>query len=71
MKTRAGWSRRPCHRSVSITTSLTDSIENAVRKVLEEGYRTVDLMGTSKGDEIKQVGCKAMGDLIVERIVNL
>ena len=48
-----------------------DAVENAVRKVLEDGYRTIDLMGTSKGDEIKQVGCKAMGDLIVERILNL
>ena len=48
-----------------------DSIENAVRKVLEDGFRTVDLMQTSKGEGFTQVGCKAMGDAIVERIVNL
>ncbi len=48
-----------------------DAIENAVQKVLEDGYRTVDLMGSSNKDEVTQVGCKAMGDLIVERITNL
>ena len=48
-----------------------DSIENAIRKVLEDGFRTVDLMQTSKGEGFTQVGCKAMGDAIVERIVNL
>lgn len=39
-------------------------IENAVRKVLKDGYRTVDIM--SEG--CKQVGCAEMGDLIVERL---
>ncbi len=48
-----------------------DSIENAVRKVLEDGYRTVDLMSASAGEGFTQVGCKQMGDLLVERIVNL
>ena len=48
-----------------------DAIERAVRKVLEDGYRTGDLMGSSKADEVIQVGCKAMGDLIVERITDL
>ena len=48
-----------------------DAIENAVSKVLEDGYRTVDLMGGSKEDNIIQVGCKAMGDLLVERILSL
>lgn len=41
-----------------------DAIEAAVAKVLEEGYRTVDIM--SEG--CKQVGTVAMGDLIAERI---
>lgn len=41
-----------------------DAIENAVKKVLSEGYRTVDIM--SEG--MTQVGCKKMGDLIAERI---
>ena len=48
-----------------------DSVENAVRKVLEEGYRTVDLMGGLNQSDFKQVGCKAMGDLLVERIVSV
>ena len=48
-----------------------DAIENAVQKVLEDGYRTVDLMGSSNKDGVTQVGCTAMGDLIVERITNL
>ncbi len=39
-------------------------IENAVRLVLKDGYRTVDIMS----DGCKQVGCKEMGDLIVERL---
>ena len=41
-----------------------DAIENAVKKVLSEGYRTGDIM--SEG--MTQVGCKKMGDLIAERI---
>jgi 3-isopropylmalate dehydrogenase len=48
-----------------------DAIERAVSKVLEDGYRTVDLLGSSTGDSYKQVGCKEMGDLLVERITNL
>ena len=41
-----------------------DAIEKAVIKVLEDGYRTGDIM--SEG--CTKVGCKAMGDLIAERI---
>ena len=41
-----------------------DAIDNAVKKVLKDGYRTVDIM--SEG--CKQVKCDEMGDLIVERI---
>ena len=48
-----------------------DAIEGAVRKVLEDGYRTVDLMGSSEGKGFKKVGCKEMGDLLVERIADL
>ena len=48
-----------------------DAIERAVSKVLEDGYRTVDLLGNSAGDSYKQVGCKEMGDLLVERITDL
>jgi 3-isopropylmalate dehydrogenase len=39
-------------------------IEDAVSKVLSEGYRAVDIM--SEG--CKQVGCKEMGDLLAERV---
>ncbi len=42
-----------------------DAIEAAVKRVLAEGYRTVDLMGSSVGQEgIKQVSTTEMGDLI-------
>ena len=41
-----------------------DAIENAVKKVLAEGYRTVDIM--SEG--CTQVGCDKMGDLLAERV---
>ena len=41
-----------------------DAVENAVKQVLKDGYRTVDIMSEGKS----QVGCKQMGDLIVERI---
>ncbi len=41
-----------------------DAIEAAVKAVLEEGYRTVDIM--SEG--CTRVGCKEMGQLIAERI---
>ena len=47
-----------------------NAIEKAVKKVLEEGYRTIDIMPQSEADKKKvtQVGTKAMGDLISERI---
>jgi 3-isopropylmalate dehydrogenase len=48
-----------------------DSIENAVRKTLEDGFRTVDLLNTSDADTFKKVGCTEMGDAIVGRIVSL
>ncbi len=41
-----------------------DDIENAVKQVLKDGYRTVDIMDEGK----TQVGTVQMGDLIVERI---
>lgn len=41
-----------------------DAVENAVRKVLADGYRTVDIMA----DGMKKVGTTEMGDLICERI---
>ena len=41
-----------------------DAIENAVRQVLKDGYRTTDIMS----DGCKQVGCREMGTLLAERI---
>lgn len=41
-----------------------DAIEEAVKHVLAEGYRTGDIMSAG----CTQVGCSQMGDLLVERI---
>jgi len=41
-----------------------NAVEKAVKKVLEDGYRTVDIMSAGK----KQVTCSQMGDLIVDRL---
>ena len=43
-----------------------DAVEAAVKQVLKEGYRTIDIM--SEG--CKQVGCAEMGSLLAERIAN-
>ena len=47
-----------------------DAIENAVKQVLKEGYRTIDIMPQAgeSTEGIKQVGTAKMGDLIAERI---
>ena len=47
-----------------------DAIEKAVKKVLEEGYRTIDIMPQeeSKSANVEQIGTAKMGDLIAERI---
>ena len=46
------------------------AIEAAVKKVLEEGYRTIDIMPQeeSKRAAVTQIGTAKMGDLIAERI---
>ena len=41
-----------------------DAVEAAVKQVLKDGYRTVDIMSEGK----TQVGTKEMGELIIERI---
>ena len=41
-----------------------DAIENAVKQVLKDGYRTIDIMDEGK----MQVGTIQMGDLIADRI---
>ena len=40
-----------------------DAVEAAVKSVIAEGYRTVDIMA----DGMKQVSTTQMGDLIAER----
>ncbi len=41
-----------------------DTVEHAVKQVLQEGFRTVDIMSAG----CSQVGCKQMGDLLAARI---
>ena len=41
-----------------------DAVEAAVKQVLKEGYRTIDIMS----EDCKQVGCAEMGSLLAERI---
>ena len=47
-----------------------DAIEAAVKQVLKEGYRTIDIMPQTgeSADGITQVGTKEMGDLIAARV---
>ncbi|MCD8365678.1 MAG: 3-isopropylmalate dehydrogenase [Clostridiales bacterium] len=48
-----------------------DAVEAAVRQVLKDGYRTIDIMPQEeeKKDSVELVGTKQMGDLICERIL--
>ena len=41
-----------------------DAVENAVKRILNKGYRTIDIM--SEG--CTRVGCKEMGDLLANEI---
>ena len=47
-----------------------DAVEAAVKQVLKEGYRTIDIMPQNACDnaQVTQVGTKEMGDLIAERV---
>ena len=47
-----------------------DAVEAAVKQVLKDGYRTIDIMPQEedKKEDVTQVGTKQMGDLICERI---
>jgi len=46
------------------------AIEDAVKQVLKEGFRTIDIMPQpgESADGITQVGTSQMGDLISERV---
>jgi len=47
-----------------------DAIDAAVKQVLKEGYRTVDIMPQDEAqkDKFTLVGCRQMGDLLAERV---
>ena len=47
-----------------------DAVEQAVKKVLKDGYRTIDIMPQedAKRSLVTQVGTKEMGDLIVANL---
>lgn len=47
-----------------------DAVEEAVKQVLKDGYRTIDIMPQEAGKKksVTQVGTVQMGDLICERI---
>lgn len=45
-----------------------DAIENAVRKVLDDGIRTRDILPREGTDQVKVVGCSQMGGEVAERI---
>ncbi len=49
-----------------------DAIEKAVGMVLDEGYRTADIMPTDEEErkKCKQLGCSGMGDIICKKITN-
>ena len=45
-----------------------DTIENAIRQVLKDGYRTIDILPHNSEDEFKLCSCSEMGDIIKEYI---
>ena len=62
----------PCLLYTSYSFDLDregDAVEQAVKQVLKDGYRTIDIMPQEKQQEkVTQVGTAQMGDLICERI---
>ena len=40
-------------------------LENAINEILNEGYRTSDLMNSRTG---KEVGCSQMGEIIAQKL---
>ena len=45
-----------------------DAVEEAVRQVLKDGYRTIDIMPQNEKENVTQIGTAKMGDFICERI---
>lgn len=47
-----------------------DSIERAVKEILKDGYRSIDLLPKGQEDKFTKTSCSQMGDLIAGRITN-
>ena len=45
-----------------------DAVENAVKKTLEDGYRSIDLMPREGAEGLTSQNCEELGDRICERI---
>ena len=45
------------------------AIEDAVKTVLKDGYRTIDIMPSEEKEKFTLASCHEMGDLLVKRIV--
>ncbi len=45
-----------------------DAVEEAVRQVLKDGYRTIDIMPQNENENVTLIGTAKMGDFICERI---
>lgn len=45
-----------------------DAVENAVKKTLEDGYRSIDLMPRGGAEGLTSQNCEELGDRICERI---
>ena len=52
-----------------LRTDIAMDVENAVKKVFADGYRTIDLYDKTNTD-LKLVGTQEFGDLVVERLKN-
>ena len=50
--------------AITVENNSSKAIEDAVNAVLDEGFRTGDIMEEGK----KYLGCKEMGDKIAEKI---
>jgi len=48
--------------------TAADAIEQAVDRVLEEGFRTADIMPSTASGPLRLVGTREMGDLVLERL---
>ena len=58
------------YSEVIVVSAGADAVENAVKQVLKDKYRTIDIMPqeAERAGEVTQVGTSKMGDLICERI---